>query len=119
MGCSVSQRFIKIPNNSLLHAYGNEPGWNLRINNDRTITWINNYGQDTLVLDGQNEEFIYSKYTVKDILNERMYFAEEDVTIDLRHEKCSDDMSGEGFTKTIIIIHASKTYRGCANFEKK
>ena len=116
--CRISQKFIKIPKNSYLNAFGNEPGWNLKINPDKSITWVNNYGQDTIILDAGKEEYLYSKYKVKQVSTERMYFAEQDITIDLRHEKCNDDMTGKAFEKSIILIHEGKTYRGCANFEE-
>ena len=119
IGCRVNTAFIRIPSNTYLEAHGNEPGWVLTVQRNRAVLLVNNYGQDTIRLNGRKDELLYSKYTVKNTEVERVYFPKEDLTIDVKHTPCRDDMSGKAFNKSIVIIHGGKTYRGCGNFKKK
>jgi len=90
-------------------AVGNEPGWSLEIDNDGSILFINNYGEDQYVfatpepvIDQQSGTTIY---LVQD--------AGHTVTIILRDQQCHDDMSGEPFDTTVTLIFDGRRLRGC------
>jgi uncharacterized membrane protein/membrane-bound inhibitor of C-type lysozyme len=90
-------------------AVGNEPGWSLEIDNDGSILFINNYGEDQYV-------FATPEPTLVRQADTTIYFvqdAEHTMTIILRDQQCYDDMSGEPFGTTVTLVFDGRRFRGC------
>ena len=117
-GCQTTENFIDLPKGQVLRANGNEPGWIMYFERNKTITWITNYGKDTIKLNAKLDKYDYSEFVVGEVRAERLHFIHKGITIDIKHSPSQDDMSDEQSPETVIIMQGDKTFRGCGRYKK-
>jgi uncharacterized membrane protein len=117
-GCQTTEKFIDLPKGQVLLASGNEPGWIMYFERNKTITWITNYGKDTIKLNAEVDKSDYSEFMVGEVNAERLHFIKQDITIDVKHSPCENDMSDQQSLETVIIMQGDKTFRGCGRYKK-
>jgi len=88
-------------------ALGQEPGWILEITKGKQLTYIGNYGKDTLATSvpkpkENGERTIYQANTDSHKLE-----------ITIAEKPCTDSMSGFQFPKSVGITVDGKKYHGC------
>ena len=88
-------------------ALGQEPGWLLEIIPDQKLTFVSDYGQDTLTT---------QQYQLKTDNSGRIYTATVDgrsLKVTVSNAQCTDVMSGFTFPRTVSVTLAENTYTGC------
>lgn len=90
-------------------ALGQEPGWHLDISKGDQITYIGNYGEDTISastpapsIDSKDGRTTYKVQTDADTL-----------IVEITEEPCTDPMSGFSFPQTVVVTAGSQNYSGC------
>lgn len=92
----------------VFRAVGQEPGFVLEVEDSR-ITLVTNYGADELVTPVPEPAVdAASRTTTWHATTEA-----NDLRIEVREEPCSDTMSGERFSMTVMITLNDMTYDGC------
>jgi uncharacterized membrane protein len=90
-------------------ALGQEPGWYLEITKNKQITYIGNYGRDTVTTPTPKPEINQQgKLTVY-----RYQTENHTLEIVITDSPCTDVMSGFSFPSTVEITVDGETYRGC------
>lgn len=110
-GCShapsSSSSTTATPEQTLIQAQGNEPGWQLIIEN-KTLSFISDYGQRRTVLP--------LKSTAG--LNNSQYYTASDgqrtITATITNRLCHDDMSGMPYPATASVTEDGQTLNGCS-----
>lgn len=89
-------------------AIGQEPGWNLDIDQGREIRYVGDYG-NTRVTVPTPEPDIDSAGTI-------VYHAQtaaHDLRVVIRETPCQDTMSGEEFTHSVTVMVGGREVQGC------
>ena len=93
-------------------ALGQEPGWFLELEKDNQLTYVGNYGRDTLIFEspvpdtgGQGRRTVY-----------RIKNAQESLELVIADTPCTDTMSGYDFPQTVTVTVDGETYRGCGRY---
>lgn len=90
-------------------ALGQEPGWQLEITRGKQITYIGNYGQDTLVTPVPEPK-------TSDREGRIVYKAKAGnrrLTVAISDTSCTDSMSGFHFPASVTVTVDGKNYHGC------
>ncbi|PSJ43812.1 hypothetical protein C7H85_16345 [Zobellella endophytica] len=90
-----------------LRATGNEPGWLLEVSEGRQIRFSYNYGENQLLLPDPE--------TLADDAGYRAASTDHRLEVEVRHESCQDDMSGEAFPYRVTVTLDDQPYRGCGS----
>lgn len=93
-------------------ATGNEPGWTLYVDFDEMLRFSAMTG-DSIEVPVPEPEIIgkEEKYTAETQAGS--------IQISITEEPCKDDMSGEDFSHTVLVITNEKEYLGCGNYLTK
>lgn len=93
-------------------AIGQEPGWFLELKKDKQLTYVGNYGRDTLIFDSpkpdtesQGRRVVY-----------RIKKAQQLLELVIADTPCTDSMSGFDFPQTVTLTVGGETYRGCGRY---
>jgi putative lipoprotein len=94
-------------------ALGQEPGWFLELKKENQLTYVGNYGRDTLIIDSPTSETDHQQdgrtvYRFKE--------AKRALELVIADTPCTDSMSGFDFSHTVTITVDGKTYRGCGRY---
>lgn len=87
-------------------AQGNEPGWNIVIENG-SITFVSDYGANTATYPVSADE------TANDVRTVTAANDTGSVSVTIENARCTDDMSGEAFAHSVTVESGDKTYTGC------
>ena len=88
-------------------AIGQEPGWLLEITNGTEILLVTDYGQN-------HNSYPYVEPVVYQEERRTQYVLESyGVTVEIRGQRCTDNMSGEEFEVSVSIIMADRRLEGC------
>lgn len=90
-------------------ALGQEPGWYLEIRHGGQMTYIGNYGNDSLTVATPTP-------TVDSAASSRVYKTEtasQNISVEIAEEPCTDSMSGFQFPSTVTVTVDGETYQGC------
>lgn len=90
-------------------ALGQEPGWYLEITEGEQITYIGNYGQDTVITPTPKPDI--SKQRKRTFYQVRTN--EHALKIEIADTTCSDAMSGFSFPSKVMVTVDGRTYPGC------
>lgn len=88
-------------------AIGQEPGWMLEIDHEKSIYLLADYGE---------KKVTFPTVAPRDSAGTIRYDAttnEHRLTISIRRAVCHDAMSGEEMTHTVIVVLDVTQYRGC------
>lgn len=97
------------------YGIGNEPFWNVKINNDRSVEF-GRLGEATLYSPPVQHEETASGTMLYKIKTESASFV-----VEIFPEECTDNMSGEKFTNKVTVVLEdlsgnAKLYSGCGNY---
>lgn len=87
---------------------GQEPGWLVDADSDRTIRWMGDYGEVRFATGAPEVEersadtVVWSAATV-----------EHEIRVTAVEEACRDSMSGRAFTHTVRVVVDGNEYAGC------
>lgn len=90
-------------------ALGQEPGWNLEITDGGRMTYIGDYGNDSMTVKTPEQSLTNSK-------GSRMYEAQTEsrsITVKITDKPCTDSMSGFEFPSAVTVTVDGNTYQGC------
>ena len=83
-------------------ARGQEPGWQLRIHDER-IDYVGDYGEVRLTV---------PRPEPRPTAQGRRYETER-LSVDLVHARCNDTMSGDGYEHRVTVTADGRTFHGC------
>jgi putative lipoprotein len=89
-------------------AIGQEPGWMLEIDNEKSLYLLADYGEKKVTLPSPAPTRDSSGTVTYDAVSE-----EHRVTVVIRKLVCYDGMSGFEFTHSVNVTFDGKEYRGC------
>lgn len=93
-------------------ALGQEPGWFLELKRDNLLTYVGNYGRDTLVVESPAPDTgDHGRRTVY-----RVKTAQQSLKLVIADTPCTDSMSGFDFPQTVTVTIDGETYRGCGRY---
>lgn len=103
---TISSSTVPVKSASI-RAQGNEPGWQLIIEN-KTLSFISDYGQQRTILPLSNTAGLNSSqyYTASD--------GQHTITAIITNRLCHDDMSGMPYPATASITKDGQTLNGCS-----
>lgn len=93
-------------------AQGQEPGWFLEIKKEGEITYIGNYGEDSLSAETPNPTTNKSDGRTEYQLKTK----ERSLDISITDTSCTDSMNGMEFPQAVSITINGDTYRGCGRY---
>jgi len=88
-------------------ALGQEPGWILEITRDKQISYIGNYGRDTLNTTVPKAEKNDNQITYN------VHANTHNLKVAIKDKPCNDSMSGFRFPKSVTVTLDGNTYHGC------
>lgn len=89
-------------------ARGQEPGWHLRIHDER-IDYAGDYGEVRLTV---------ARPEPRRTDNGRRYETQR-LVVDLVYARCNDTMSGHGYEHQVTVIADGRTFRGCGGERRR
>ncbi len=89
---------------------GQEPGWVVEIDVDRSITYIGDYGMRRVEVPYQAPVDVLGRrtYTVND--------GRHQLSVVIESRPCTDIMSGEAFPNTVTVILDGVSHQGCGRW---
>jgi putative lipoprotein len=95
---------------AVFRGLGQEPGWNVEIEQDRKIVLVTDYGT-------KRTEVMHAEPVVE---NSRTTYraadAAEMLTVLVERRACADSMSGEPFEAAVTVTLADRVLHGCGRF---
>jgi putative lipoprotein len=88
-------------------ATGNEPGWQLEIEQSRWIRFVGDYGSTMVYMPAPAPVFEDGRTTY------RAQSQEHDLAVIIEQSACADDMSGERFAARVTVWLDGRKFRGC------
>jgi putative lipoprotein len=88
-------------------AIGQEPGWMLEIDNDKSLYLLADYGEQKVTAPAP---------ALRDSADVAIYTATSDtlrLTVHVRAVPCADAMSGEEMTHSVTVFMNERQYTGC------
>lgn len=93
-------------------ALGQEPGWFLEFQEEDQLTYVGNYGRDTLIVESPVAETDHQgRRTVY-----RLKGVPRALEVVIADTPCTDIMSGFEFPQTVTVTIDGETYRGCGRY---
>jgi heat shock protein HslJ len=83
-------------------ARGNEPGWILKMN-DQSLDYQGNYGETKIKAARPEGRASFNG----------MRYVTDRLTVDITYATCTDDMSGERYSDSVLIVADGKEFKGC------
>ena len=100
--CAVPAITTPPPDSEYYRALGQEPGWNVTIQNGE-IRYVGDYGETRITV---------PRPEPRNTFNGRRYETDR-LVVDITYSRCNDSMSGHGYEHQVMVIADGTTVRGC------
>lgn len=88
-------------------AVGNEPGWNLELQQGRHLLFVGNYGSERVLLPAPEQQMAGPTRVFQAVSDSH------DLRLEITDEVCTDSMKGDSFPAQVLVHLNGKTYWGC------